>query len=1272
MTQRILGPTGSPRRRRILLFPALLTAIAALLFIGGAASAPTGSGVQNSGLFQLDGNTLPDTCASTFPGTTADSGDDWAGLYTDRFLANPTHNPPCHSDAFAFVADGTGAGTPADHSFWSQGGSKDAYDPALGPWQWKPNDVSPDKNDLVDAFAALYHTGSVATNDLKRFIYFGSDRFDVSGDAQQGFQFLQSATCLAGTIGGIAPNSDAACPAGTPSTPNTTCTPAFTGSNAGYFVDPSTGCPVHHKNGDLLVLVNFNNGGVLGLAGVYEWWGANGAGAGCYGPPPTTGPPATAGICDQPVLTGSGANCATITSNADFCSTANTSALSEPVWSYTRKGGGSTYQASAFIEGGLNLAKIPGAGQCFPTFVAETRSSGGPSSGLSLQAQLKDLAMGRFQLCGATISISPNGVNGVGSNHTFTVTVNKTVAGTLSPVAGVKPVVTLKRADNTTLTPSANTCSTTGTDANGQCTVTFTSTTADVVTGHAAADVTIDGSAFHVETDGTAPNSGDAVKRFVDANVSITPNGVNAVGSTHTFNVSTTGIPSGTTASLTSITPSVDTGSIIAATNTCATPANWGGSGNTRTCSFQVTSSTAAVIVATAQVVWHFVDNDTGANPSSVNVTRSTDSTHGSSGSVTKRFVDANVSITPNGVNEVGTAHTFTVSTTGLPSGTNATLLSITPSVVDASNNAKALVNNNCANSANWGGSGTTRTCTFQINSTSAGVFTANATVVWRFADPDANANPASVDVTRSTDTTHGSSGPVVKRFVDANVSITPNGVNEVNHAHTFNVSTTGIPSGTDASLLSIAPSVSPSTTLLNNTCANSADWGGSGNTRTCHFEINSSTPGVFTASATVVWRFTDNDTGANPASVDVTRSTDSTHGSTGPATKRFVDAYITIGPPTATNNVGQPHTFVVNVFQDDGLAANAPGGDAVTGFGPAPNGTSVTVTLSNTNGANWQYVAPGDTCSFIAGTPPSGGLINGQCGVTFSSATAGTVTGHAAVTFLVGGVSLSRETDGNAPNSGDAVKNFVAGSLIWHKVDNGNRPQGGATFDLCQTHTYNLTTNHLDPLPNPPGPICQSVVDKTPANAAGYTGLDEDGTAGNFKVSGLQLGRYTVHETVAPPGFEPDTSTKTQDLVPGAKDGEITTAFVNRRPVLKIAGFGYTNSAVDAASQPDGIFKGSTTYTVTLHNYGTAAATLSNSSLVVSGNATCTGGNTLSLSGSVAVGADSSPFTLTCTYDHPDPAKITADLTVKYTTNGLERTASGSPAEIFFTVNPN
>jgi hypothetical protein len=81
------------------------------------------------------------------------------------------------------------------------------------------------------------------------------------------------------------------------------------------------------------------------------------------------------------------------------------------------------------------------------------------------------------------------------------------------------------------------------------------------------------------------------------------------------------------------------------------------------------------------------------------------------------------------------------------------------------------------------------------------------------------------------------------------------------------------------------------------------------------------------------------------------------------------------------------------------------------------------------------------------------------------------------------------------------------------------------------------------------------------------------------------------------------------------------------------------------------GIFKGLTTYAVNLHNYGTAVAHLTNSSLVVSDNATCdVGSSTLSLSGTdIAVNGDNpSPITLTCHYDHPSPAAITATLTVK------------------------
>jgi hypothetical protein len=147
-----------------------------------------------------------------------------------------------------------------------------------------------------------------------------------------------------------------------------------------------------------------------------------------------------------------------------------------------------------------------------------------------------------------------------------------------------------------------------------------------------------------------------------------------------------------------------------------------------------------------------------------------------------------------------------------------------------------------------------------------------------------------------------------------------------------------------------------------------------------------------------------------------LSRQTNGLAGNSGDATKRFVDAYITINPPEATNKVFETHTLTVFVAQDDGLPAGAPG-DAVTGFGKAPAGTPVTVTLT-----------PDATATVIPGTDNCATLGldgNGMCTVTFTSSRPGTVTAHAAVTFLVGGVSLHRETDGNAPNSGDAIKHF-------------------------------------------------------------------------------------------------------------------------------------------------------------------------------------------------------------------------------------------------------
>jgi hypothetical protein len=366
------------RARGVSVSRALIVLLATGVLIAFAATAgatPYAGGVQDTGKFQLEGNTLPTSC--TLP-------TDWAALYT---VGGAT---PCGSDGFSFVPDGIGGTSGTDKTYWQGGGSKDAYDPATGPWMWGPGDVSPDKNDLVNAFAAAYHVTDGV--DTSRFLFFGADRFATNGDAQMGFWFLQSAVCLAGPVSGVNANGTAGCP---PSTPNQA-------ANAGKFVDPTTGVPIHHANGDVLALVNFNNGGELGLAGVFEWVGVSAT---------------SVGHASQ-VIFGDKADCKTITDPNRFCATANTGDLAnEPIWPYQAKGvsGSATYAKSAFIEGGINLSSIPSAGTCFPTFIAETRSSAGPSTGISLQAQLKDLAVGSFQQCDSSTVTTPQKVNSDGT-----------------------------------------------------------------------------------------------------------------------------------------------------------------------------------------------------------------------------------------------------------------------------------------------------------------------------------------------------------------------------------------------------------------------------------------------------------------------------------------------------------------------------------------------------------------------------------------------------------------------------------------------------------------------------------------------------------------------------------------------------------------------------------------------------------------------------------------------------------------------------------------
>jgi len=272
-------------------------------------------------------------------------------------------------------------------------------------------------------------------------------------------------------------------------------------------------------------------------------------------------------------------------------------------------------------------------------------------------------------------------------------------------------------------------------------------------------------------------------------------------------------------------------------------------------------------------------------------------------------------------------------------------------------------------------------------------------------------------------------------QVVDASIKILPDATNEVGAPHTFTVTvlkndgTGNTPAAgvhvdytlTDSNGAAHVTRPNPPTTCDGTTNANG----------TCKIVFQSPTAGKVVGNASVT---------LNLGGISVTRSTSSNSGSngTGPATKTYVDASISISPEQASNEVGKPHTFTVTVKQNAGDGA---------GFVNVPNGTKPTVTLTNTNGAN--ALVSSNSCNTT-------GTVAGQCTVTFKSNSAGLVTGNAAVTLVIGGVTLKRDTDpatsgipSGPGGSGPAKKFYVDANITIGP--NGNNPIG-------VHHTFTVT----------------------------------------------------------------------------------------------------------------------------------------------------------------------------------------------------------------------
>jgi hypothetical protein len=652
----------------------------------------------------------------------------------------------------------------------------------------------------------------------------------------------------------------------------------------------------------------------------------------------------------------------------------------------------------------------------------------------------------------AFIEISPDGVNEIGDEHTFTATVHVNYGdggGFVLAPEGTEITFTSVDANGAVSTPNPPTsCTTVGTT--GECTTTISSPSAGTTTVSASTTFTTPGGVELTRTtNGVGSNSEAALKQWVDARIAITPDGTNRVGDEHTFTATVwvndgSGeelAPDGTEVTFTT----VDANGAVSTPNPPTGCTTVGGE-----CTTTISSSTTG----TSTVSAHSTVNIDG-----VDVSRSTDGVAPNSDAAVKTWVDARINITPDAFNEIGDPHTFTATLEfDLGDGAGFQPAEGESVTITLTNHNGAVADPPGPFTADTNASGQT-TATFV--SGSPGTVTGSAS--WT------GSVGGSASFSISTDGTSPSGDEATKVFQDAFIEISPDGVNEIGDEHTFtatvhvNYGDGGgfvlAPEGTEITFTSVDANGAVSTPNPPTSCTTV------GTTGECTTTISSPSAGTTTVSASTTF--------TTPGGVELTRTTNGVGSNSEAALKQWVDARIAI-TPDGTNRVGDEHTFTATVWVNDG-----------SGEELAPDGTEVTFTTVDANGA------------VSTPNPPTGcTTVGGECTTTISSSTTGTSTVSAHSTVNIDGVDVSRSTDGVAPNSDAAVKTWVDARInitpdAFNEIGDPHTFTATLEFDLgdgagfqpAEGESVTITlTNHNGAVADPPGPFTADT------NASGQT----------------------------------------------------------------------------------------------------------------------------------------------------------------------------------------